>query len=128
MESIRETFGPQCLCLNLPTPDGSDVVNLFEKTEGDVLFSDAATLHTAIVDQVVEMDEDLMAAYLDKGEVSHTELHDAFEKALRDGHLVPILFCSAQSGVGIKDLVHDIEALCPSPVEGKSAPVHAQAG
>ncbi|MCA9307651.1 MAG: hypothetical protein KDA16_14060, partial [Phycisphaerales bacterium] len=122
VESIREAFGSECLCLNIPTPDGSDVVNLFEKTEGDVLFSDVATLHTAIVDQCVEMDEDLMAAYLEKGELSHSELHDAFETALRDGHLVPIMFCSAKSGVGIKDLVHDMEALCPCPVEGNPRP------
>jgi elongation factor G len=128
VESIRETFGSECLCLNLPTPDGSDVVNLFEKTEGDVLFSNAADLHTAIVDQVVEVDEELMAVYLEKGEVSHEQLHDAFESSLRNGHLVPIMFCSAKTGVGIQDLVHDMEALCPCPVEGNPRPFMLKEG
>ena len=55
-----------------------------------------AEAHSAIIDQVVEVDEDLMAVYLEKGEVAPEELHAPFEKALREGHLVPICFTSAQ--------------------------------
>jgi peptide subunit release factor RF-3 len=33
-------------------------------------------------------------------------LHAPFEKALREGHLIPILFVSAKTGAGIKELLH----------------------
>ncbi len=53
--------------------------------------------HQALVDQVVEVDEDLMALYLEQGEVEPEQLHAPFEKALREGHLVPVCFVSAQA-------------------------------
>jgi len=47
---------------------------------------------------VVEVDEKLMALYLEQGEeISPEQLHDPFEKALREDHLVPICFCSAET-------------------------------
>ena len=38
-----------------------------------------------------------MAVYLEQGsELSPEQLHEPFEKALREGHLVPVCFVSAQ--------------------------------
>ncbi len=57
--------------------------------------------------QVVEVDDALMATYLEQGEkLEPKQLHDAFEKALREGHLVPVVFCSAKTGAGLDDLLH----------------------
>jgi len=39
---VKETFGAECLPVNLPTPDGSDVVDLWEKSDGAVAFGSAA--------------------------------------------------------------------------------------
>ena len=50
-------------------------------------FSSVEAAHAALVDQVVEVDEELMALYLEKGEVEPEQLHAPFEKALREGHL-----------------------------------------
>ncbi len=122
VNQIRETFGSECIPVNIPTKDGSDVIDLWEKSDGDTLWSDAATLHSALVDQCVEVDEDLMAVYLERGEVSIAELHDAFEKALREAHLVPIVFVSAKTQVGMKPLLHFFANLCPSPLEGNPRP------
>ncbi len=120
---IQETFGSECLPLNLPTPDCSDVVDLWEKEAGgDVLFSSVADAHTAIVDQCVEMDEDLMTAYLEQGKLTPEQLHDAFEKALREAHLIPVFFVSAKTGAGAKDLLHLLASLSPSPEEGNPRP------
>lgn len=127
VDQIRETFGSVCLPLNIPTPDCSSVVNVLEKADGDVLFSSVEEAHTAIIDQVVEVDEKLMAEYLDKGTVSPDQLHDAFEKALRESHLVPIVFCSARSGTGLDDLLHVMSHLCPSPLEGNPRPFQLRA-
>jgi elongation factor G len=124
LENIQKTFGPECLPVNLPTPGGKDVIDIWEsKAGGEVVFGSVAGAHQKIVEQVVEVDEALMATYLEQGEnLEPKQLHDAFEKALREGHLVPVMFCSAKTGAGLDDLLHIIANLCPSPFEGTPAP------
>ena len=90
LAEIREQFGRECLPLNLPAAGGSRVVDCFFNPSGDSDFSSVEAAHAALVDQVVEVDEKLMELYLEKGEVSPEELHAPFEKALREGHLVPV--------------------------------------
>ena len=121
--SLRETFGSQCLPINLPTPDREKVINVFEHDGSDALgdataFSSVHDAHKAIIEQVVEMDEELTGIYLEQGEkFPADQLHAAFEKCLEAAHLVPICFCSAKTGAGADDLLHIFASLCPSPVE-----------
>ncbi len=123
LENIRAVFGEECLPANLPTKDGKDVVDLWEKTQGEVAFSSVNDAHTALVDQVVEVDEALMATYLEQGEnLDPKQLHDAFEKALRQAHIVPVFFVSARTGAGLDKLMHAFARLCPSPLEGNPRP------
>ncbi|MBT8082243.1 MAG: elongation factor G [Gammaproteobacteria bacterium] len=116
---IQEAFGKECLPMNLPTADGSKVVDCFFQLEGDeTAFSSVGEAHTQIVDQVVEVDEALMEIYLEQGEELEPEqLHDPFEKALREEHLVPVCFVSAQTGIGIRQLLQIFERLMPNPTE-----------
>ncbi len=126
VESIREEFGGACLPINLPTPDRSSVVSVFDdEGSGDTLFSSEEDAHRAIIEQIVEMQDDLMDTYLSDGDetnISRAQLHEVFEKALRQAHLVPITFCSAKSGAGIDQLLHIIASLLPSPTEGNPRP------
>ena len=105
LASIVETFGSECLPINLPAAGGSKVVDCFFNPSDETPdFSDVGEAHTRIVDQVVEMDEELMEAYLEQGEdLAPEKLHDAFELALREGHLVPVCFTSAESGAGVSE-------------------------
>jgi elongation factor G len=120
LQEIRSIFGPECLPLNLPSADGEGVVDCFFQPEGaETAFSDVATAHTQIVDQVVEVDDALMELYLEQGEELQPEqLHDPFEKALRSGHLVPVCFTSAKTGAGVRQLLNIFERLMPNPMEG----------
>lgn len=123
--TIRETFGAICLPINLPTLKGKKVINVFEHdghdSAGDQTdFSSVHEAHKAIVEQVIEVDDELTMEYLEKGEgagFDPTKLHAAFEKALGEAHLVPICFCSAKTGAGVDDLLHVFASLCPSPLE-----------
>ncbi|MEJ2258757.1 MAG: elongation factor G, partial [Woeseiaceae bacterium] len=87
--------------------------------EGDeTAFSSVSEAHTQSVDQVVEVDEQLMELYLEQGEeLEPAQLHDPFEKALREEHLVPVCFVSAETGVGIRQLLQIFERLMPNPTE-----------
>ena len=117
---IQSAFGQECLPINLPSVDGTGVVDcFFQPTGADTAFGSFESAHTQIVDQVVEVDEDLMEIYLEQGEALKPEqLHDPFEKALREGHLVPVCFVSAKTGAGIPELLEVFERLMPSPLEG----------
>jgi elongation factor G len=116
---IQEAFGRECLPMNLPSADGTKVVDCFFQLEGDeTAFSSVAEAHEQIVDQVVEVDEELMELYLEQGqELKPEQLHDPFEEALREEHLVPVCFVSAETGVGIRQLLKIFEELMPNPTE-----------
>ncbi|MBO67756.1 MAG: elongation factor G [Acidiferrobacteraceae bacterium] len=117
-EQVREVAGRECLAINLPANGGTAVVDCFFNPTGESDFSSVAEAHTAIVDQTVEVDEELMATYLEGGEISPEQLHDPFETALREGHLIPVCFTSASSDIGINELLDIISKLLPNPSEG----------
>lgn len=120
MEQIRESFGRECIPLNLPADGAERVADCyFQPEEAATDFNSVAGAHTAIVDQVVELDDDLMELYLEQGEDMNPEqLHGAFERALRRGHLVPVCFTSAATGSGVNQLLNVMNRLAPSPREG----------
>ncbi|MDT8409109.1 MAG: elongation factor G [Wenzhouxiangellaceae bacterium] len=118
VREIREEFGPQCLPVNLPAENFTTVSDCFFHENGKTDIFSLSDAHEQIVDQVVEVDEHLMGKYLEGHEISQLELHDAFEIALRQGHLVPICFTSARTGAGCRQLLQFIERLLPSPEEG----------
>ncbi len=120
LNDIRETFGRQCLPLNLPARGGQAVADcFFEPADEEPDFSSVQAAHTEILDQVVELDDDLMELYLEKGEdISLDQLHDPFERALRRGHLIPVCFVSAKTGAGLRQLLRIFTQLMPSPLEG----------
>jgi len=115
---IQATFGKECLPINLPADGGKRVVDCFFNPAGASDFSSVEEAHSALVDQVVEVDEELMAKYLEQGEVAPEELHAPFEKALREGHLIPVCFVSARNGAGVAELLDVFVKLMPNPTEG----------
>jgi elongation factor G len=118
LASIQSAFGRECLPINLPADGGRRVVDCFFNPAGESDFSSVADAHRALVDQVVEVDEDLMSLYLEQGEIAPDQLHAPFEKALREGHLVPVCFVSARTGAGLPELLNIFEKLLPNPAEG----------
>jgi len=118
LEQIQAVFGRECLPINLPAGGGKRVVDCFFNPDGESDFSSVGAAHRALVDQVVEVDEALMSLYLEQGEIAPEELHAPFEKALREGHLVPVCFVSAKTGAGVAELLDVLVKLAPNPAEG----------
>jgi elongation factor G len=116
--AIQAAFGKECLPINLPAGGGKKVVDCFFNPDGESDFSSVAAAHGALVDQVVEVDEELMSLYLEQGEIAADQLHAPFEKALREGHLVPVCFVSAKTGAGVAELLDILVKLAPNPTEG----------
>jgi elongation factor G len=114
---IQQAFGRECLPLNLPAGNRSRVSDCFFAPSGEADFSSVADAHRKLIDQVVEVDEKLMERYLEKSEVTPEELHEPLERALREGHLIPVVFTSAKTGAGIAELLEVIVELLPNPTE-----------
>jgi elongation factor G len=122
MASIQETFGGICRPINLPTGKGTGVIDCYRGTSGTSDLGNVADFHTGIVEQIVEVEEETLNAYLSGEEVDDVRLHACFEKALRERHLIPICFVSAKTGAGIKELLDAFANLCPNPTEGNPRP------
>jgi len=119
LAGLREAFGPECLPINLPAAGGARVVDCFFSREGPATdFSSVALAHQRIIEQVIEVDSALLERYLAGDEsITAEQLHDPFEQALREGHLVPVCFTSALTGAGLPELLDLIARLMPCPLE-----------
>ncbi len=120
LNEIQDVLGQECLPINLPTPDGQVVDCYFTADDSAATaFNSIDQAHSNLVDQVVEVDDALMELYLEQGEsITVEQLHEPFEKALRDNHLVPVCFTSALTGAGIDHLLKVMTELMPTPAEG----------
>ena len=117
LAEIQATFGKECLPLNLPAAGGTRVVDCFFNREGESDFGSVDAAHRALVEQVVEVDAAFVDRYLNDGDVDASELHAPLEQALREGHLIPVVFVSARSGAGLAELLDVIVRLLPNPTE-----------
>ncbi|ODU09343.1 MAG: elongation factor G [Rubrivivax sp. SCN 71-131] len=118
LAQIQETFGKECLPLNLPDDGASRVVDCFYNRQGHSDFGAVEAAHQALVEQVVEVDAAFVDRYLNDGDVDAGELHAPLEQALREGHLIPVCFVSAKTGAGVTELLDVIVKLLPDPSEG----------
>ncbi|MGQ0627043.1 MAG: elongation factor G, partial [Phycisphaerales bacterium] len=127
LDQLHEAFGPECIPINLPIKNNTDVVDVFDHDHADAGAEPALMTveeaHRHIYEQIVAEDDDLMAEYFEKGDkLDRAKLHQATEKALTAGHLIPVCFCSAKTGAGVQDLLHIFAEQCPGPHE--AAPPH----
>ena len=118
LSDIRAEFGSECLPINLPANEGAEIVDCFFRPDGESDLMPIAEAHTSLVDQVVEVDEELMELYLDQGHITPEQLHEPFERALREDHLVPVCFVSGRTGAGVELLLDIFTKLMPNPAEG----------
>jgi elongation factor G len=119
---LRETFGPECLPINLPFGGNQGVVDCLLNADGKSDFDTVRRCHAQILDQIVEMDDNLLEKYLGGEEPDYQALHSPFERAMDEAHVVPIVFADARNGVGIVELLDAIALHFPSPVEGNLRP------
>ena len=117
LAELQAAFGKECLPLNLPADGATRVVDCFFNRSGQSDFGDVDAAHRALVEQVVEVDGAFVERYLNDGDVDAGELHAPLEQALREGHLIPVVFVSAKGGAGVAELLDIIVQLLPNPSE-----------
>lgn len=118
-EAIRETFGHNCHAINLPADGGKRVIDVLSSEAGSADLLDVAQCHTELIDCIVETDDRLMETYIGGGSLPREELEPAIEKAVASGHLIPVLFVNAKAGIGVEELLEEINIFAPPPTIGR---------
>ncbi len=122
LTELKDIFGRGCLPINLPVGNGTAVVDCLLNGDGESDLGPVAGFHTELLDQIVEIDDDLMERYLEGEEPNYDALHEPFERAMDQAHVVPICFTDAVSGAGVDALLDVIVRHFPSPPEGNPRP------
>ncbi len=120
--ALQQAFGKACLPINLPADRGARVIDCFTNDSGDADFLSVREVHRLVLEQIVEVDEAAMEQYLERGDLDPASLHGPLEKALREGHIIPICFVSARTGAGVRDLLEVFARHLPHPGEGNPPP------
>jgi len=117
--AVRESFGPACLPLNLPTGGGQEVVDVLVNDSGQADLGDVGEAHTALMEAIIEADEAMMERYLGGETIASAELAAALGKAMIAGNVVPVLFTDARKQLGVKAVMDAIGDYFPSPLAGR---------
>lgn len=117
LSDVQESFGAECVPLNLPAGGGKSVTDCFANDSGDADFSDVAEAHTGVIEAIVGANDALMEKYLG-GELSNDEALAIADQAVAAGEFIPVMFTSAGDGVGVAELMDAVEHFAPSPVRG----------
>ncbi len=115
--SIRQSFGPQCRCANLPSADGTTLIDCIKNDSGQSPVMDVAQAHTELIESIIEADDELMEKYLGGEAISPEKIASVCVKAMMAGTIVPVLFTSATSETGITELLDFITTYVPSPAQ-----------
>lgn len=97
IESIRSALGSRVVPFTLADGTGKDftAVEVEEKA--------GSPWRGQLVDAIVEADDDLMAKYLESGDVSDEELEAAIPTAMAKGTFAPLFCVDPVRGVGVKE-------------------------
>jgi elongation factor G len=120
VRDLREAFGEGVLPVNLPVGRGpavKEVVSVLELPhvpKHENVVGDEAEARRALVDRVVEENEELMTRYLDGQTPGEEELKATLGAAIRSGHIVPVLFAAPEKGIGVPEILDFVAAELPS--------------
>lgn len=78
---------------------------------------DAEKARQAILDRIIETDEELMARYLEDEEITPEELRSALRKATIRGEVTPVLCGTALRNKGVQILLNAVVYYLPSPLD-----------
>ena len=118
VKNIQDMFGKSCQLLNVPLGRGPDfrAVASTLKVPEDIAGAlvDPNEIHTSLIESIIEIDEEVMTRYFDGVEPTDEEIARLIVHAVAGGTLIPIVCCSAKSGVGVKELL-DALVFCGLP-------------
>nr|BAL56480.1 elongation factor EF-G [uncultured prokaryote] len=133
LQNLRATYGNRIVPVQVPIGSQTsfqgvvDVIHnkAYLGKDRDTTASEVPSDLQAEVQQVREMlmeaaaeaDDALLEKYLNGEALTDEELVHGFHAGVRTGAIVPVLYGSAQAGIGLTPLLQALIELAPSPVE-----------
>ena len=120
LDDLRAQLGPRLHAINLPMRNATDVIDCFDQEGGHADFGNVADVHREMLESSIELDDALVERYFSGESIDLATLRAAFIDAMLRGHVIPVLFTAAKSGVGVADLLHILAAEGPSPAQARA--------
>lgn len=132
LDDLRERYGRPLAAVHLPFrhPGGIGIVDVLhgdaiEMIDGnkvrepipDDQAAVAVAAREALVEAVVENDDDLLERYLDGQQPTTAELAEVFAHGIAQGGFCPVLWGSVTLGIGVELRLQFLIEECPSPAE-----------
>lgn len=118
VERIRELWGTSCVLFNVPIGVGADLRGVVStlRPAGDVsgALINPAEIREPLIESIIEVDEQVMERYFEGTPPTDEELNRLIAHAVAQGSLVPIVCCSAKTGIGLSELL-DALVTCGLP-------------
>lgn len=122
LATIQDNWGASCVPINVPDGTGAKftkVINTLKLPDSVPagLPLNPGDFHQPLMDAIVEANEPLMERFLGGDDVSEDEIIHAIGKAIGHGSLIPILFTSAKTSVGVQELCDALADYAPTPLD-----------
>jgi len=131
VEELTERWGRACVPIQVADGTEASFKSVISLASPDNPEGAPQGWHERLVEAAAETDDDLTMKYLEGEPLSADELATGIKAAVSSGALVPVLAASAQSNVGVSELLDAARELVPSPkdtaAEDAEIPAGAQA-
>ena len=133
MQSLTDTFGRQCVAVNVPVGSEAGFSGIVSVLEDGVeppeeVREAVQTARDALTEAVAETDDDLTLKYLEEESLTTEELTQGLKRGVASGAIVPVLVGASPSGIGTKELMDAIVDYMPSPVDRPPVAATASSG
>lgn len=129
--NIQKKLGSKCLPIQIPIgahKDFKGIVDLLNKKAyrgnplqefeiPDNLKKAVDDFYNKLVEAVIEIDDELLAKYLDGEQIEQEQVFKCLRKSVLAGKFVPILVCSSLNNEYITPILDAIHNYMPSPVD-----------
>jgi len=142
LEQLREVFGKRIAPIQVPVGEEHDLRGMARVVSGRTyIYSDGAksgqltedvpagaseliaSAHTALVESVVETDEEMLEQYFEGIEPSREVLVKSIHDGILGGEIYPVLVGSAARLVGVDTLAEFLVDFAPNPLERPAPPM-----
>lgn len=141
LEQLREAFGKRIAPIQVPVGSEGNLRGVARVVSGRVfLYEDGGrrgveadappeaqalidSSHTALVESVVETDDDLMMAYFEGEEPDRDVIVRTVHQGMLSSEIFPVLVASAETGIGVDTLAEFLVDFAPNPLERAAPPV-----
>lgn len=131
LAQLRAKYGTGVVPIMLPWGEGADFKGVVNIQEGKLYVGngkdpevrdmpdDMADMIAMAREEAMEAaamaDEELMEKYFDEGELSIEETRAGLRKGFQEGTVIPVVACSATTGVGVARVLDFVQRYLPSP-------------